>query len=271
MSYKTSLNILKRAFDNYSFELGRKLSEINRCLKAANIEGSLRISVSSHGKQTYYHYNEKANENKFIKKKDEQLRVLLAKKDFYSKAKENLEKQKSVLSQCLEVIKENDITENYENLHIARQALIQDIDLDDAAYISQWESQQSQAKNPFEIKGDFYSMKGEHVRSKSEKIIADTLYHKGVPYKYEHALPLSTGEVLYPDFTALNVRERKTYYLEHLGMMMDQSYVMKNIDKIEKYEANGIWPGEKLLFTMEGGDKGLNSRLMEKLIDKFLL
>ena len=52
---------------------------------------------------------------------------------------------------------------------------------------------------------EYYTIKGERVRSKSEKIIADELYRYQIPYKYEFPLTLATHNrniQLYPDFTA---------------------------------------------------------------------
>ena len=51
--------------------------------------------------------------------------------------------------------------------------------------------------------------KGEAVRSKSEKIIADKLYMKEIPYVYEQPLYLKGYGYVVPDFKILNVRTKK--------------------------------------------------------------
>ena len=43
--------------------------------------------------------------------------------------------------------------------------------------------------------------KGERVRSKSEKIMADYFYRNGIFYKYERPLYLPGVGIVYPDFT----------------------------------------------------------------------
>ena len=77
--------------------------------------------------------------------------------------------------------------------------------------------------------------RGEYVRSKSEKILADLFYENGIPYQYEPAFRLINGKLVYPDFVLLNVRERKTFYWEHYGLASDETYSTKNIDKLCLY------------------------------------
>ena len=50
--------------------------------------------------------------------------------------------------------------------------------------------------------------KGEYVRSKSEKIIADTLTKNNINYVYELPLRLKGYGTVKPDFTVLNKRTR---------------------------------------------------------------
>ena len=50
----------------------------------------------------------------------------------------------------------------------------------------------------------FYTKKGEYVRSKSEKILADMFYDLNIPYEYECQLILRNGYEYYPDFTFIS-------------------------------------------------------------------
>ena len=112
--------------------------------------------------------------------------------------------------------------------------------------------------------------RGERVRSKSEKIIADKLLNEGIPYRYE--CPIRLGNtILYPDFTALNKRTRKEFYLEHLGMMDDPNYCNDTISRIELYEKHGLFPGESLLLTFETKNRPLDSRVLDIIVRKYLL
>lgn len=74
-----------------------------------------------------------------------------------------------------------------------------------------------------------------------------------------------------PDFKILNVRTKKEYYLEHFGMMDDYEYAKNAIKKIECFQKNEIYPGEKLLITLEASDSPLNMIILEKMVNKYLL
>lgn len=56
---------------------------------------------------------------------------------------------------------------------------------------------------------EIYTQKGERVRSKSEKTLADYFYYHGIPYKYECPLLLKGFGIIYPDFTFLTRRSQK--------------------------------------------------------------
>lgn len=61
------------------------------------------------------------------------------------------------------------------------------------------------------------------VRSKSESLIAMSLYAHKIPFRYECALCLRDSAfreiTVYPDFTIRHPRDGKRYYWEHFGMM----------------------------------------------------
>ena len=76
---------------------------------------------------------------------------------------------------------------------------------------------------------------------------------------------------VYSDFTCLNVRTRKEFVWEHLGMMDDAEYARNAIMKIEMYQNSGYFLGENLIFTMETRDKPLNSQMVRKIVKKYLV
>ena len=152
-----------------------------------------------------------------------------------------------------------------------RQKLIQPIYLTDEAYVEMWQQEQYEKKTFADNTPEIYTIKGERVRSKSEKIIADTLIRYEIPYKYEYLLQLAGFGQIHPDFCVLNRRTRQEFYWEHLGMMDDEKYVRDAVLRIEAYEKNDIFPGEKLLLSTETKTMPLNMRLIEKMIQRFLL
>lgn len=64
---------------------------------------------------------------------------------------------------------------------------------------------------------------GEYVRSKSEVIIANILFERGLKYKYEMEFRVGDA-VLYPDFTITDPYTEEIYLLEHLGMLSKENY-----------------------------------------------
>ena len=115
------------------------------------------------------------------------------------------------------------------------------------------------------------TQKGERVRSKSEKILADYFYQNGIPYKYEMPLYLKGFGVIYPDFTFLSRRTKKEIYWEHNGRMDDPIYARNAVRKIQAYEECGIYPGEDLILTYETERTILNERIVKSLVEKYLV
>ncbi|MEJ5365820.1 MAG: hypothetical protein WHS86_12005 [Desulfosoma sp.] len=89
--------------------------------------------------------------------------------------------------------------------------------------------------------------RGDLVRSKSEVIIADLLYSKNIPYRYEQPLWDAAGNVRYPDFTIEDAETGLVIYWEHLGMLFDPDYRARWERKKAWYEAQGIRPWEGVI------------------------
>lgn len=85
----------------------------------------------------------------------------------------------------------------------------------------------------------FLQKRGERVRSKTEKIIADKLYSMGIPYRYEYPVKIKGYGMIYPDFMLLNISTRENICFEHFGMMDNAEYCEKAIKKIEGYIKSG--------------------------------
>ena len=123
------------------------------------------------------------------------------------------------------------------------------------------------SKKLISIDTEFYTLKGEHVRSKSEVIIADRLYSKGIPYKYE--CPLYIGnKVIYPDFTILRLSDRKILYHEHCGMMDNPDYSKDVVGRVNLYSTAGVCLGDRLFLTFETSESPLDIKLLDELIEK---
>lgn len=110
--------------------------------------------------------------------------------------------------------------------------------------------------------------KGHLVRSKSELVIANMLYQKGVVYEYERICE-GTKEPgrLRPDFSFITP-DGEVIIWEHLGMMTREDYRRGWEWKKGWYEKNGYKLG-KNLFSSEDDDRGaLDSDLLVNIVNK---
>ena len=115
------------------------------------------------------------------------------------------------------------------------------------------------------------SEKSERVRSKSEKILADYFYRHGIEYKYECPIYLKGLGTVYPDFTFLSFKTGEEIYWEHNGRVDDPKYARRMVRKINAYENNGIYAGEKLILTYETEQTILNTGKIEQLVKRYLI
>lgn len=54
-------------------------------------------------------------------------------------------------------------------------------------------------------------------------------------------------------------------------MMDDTIYVQNAIKKIEAYEKNDIFPGERLILTFETSQSVLRNDIIETMVEKYIL
>lgn len=77
--------------------------------------------------------------------------------------------------------------------------------------------------------------------------------------------------MVYPDFTFLSRRTGKEIYWEYEGRMDDSGYAKAAIKKIETYEENGIYIGERLILTFETESTTLNRKNIERNVKRYLV
>ena len=88
---------------------------------------------------------------------------------------------------------------------------------------------------------------------------------------YEKPLYLAGYGIVYPDFTFYSKRLRQEIYWEHEGLMDNQEYARAAVKKINSYQMNGIFPGERLILTYETTQDIIDSKLMKTLTERYLL
>lgn len=231
-------------------------------------EGKLRCAVSK-GYYQYYLGKE------YLGKGKKELISKIAQKEYAQQLDRKLEEYQEKL-EILKQLYEGEEAENiYRNLHPARKIIIEPIVRPVEDIIKEFEKIEYQGKEfSVEDKTEFYTIKGERVRSKSEKIIADELFRNNIPYHYELPLELESWKKkiwIYSDFTVLNKRTGKRWIIEHLGMMDKPSYCEMAMQKLSIYEKNGFLLGDGLILLHETSLEPLNVNILKKYIEKYLL
>lgn len=245
------------------------VSGAKKSLEKAPQSGNLRI-LHSHGTVQYYLCEGGGDTNgKYIRRDDNIIAYKLAQRDYDKKILRSASAKLDWIEKMLKKVPKDDFVDIYEKSQ-DRKKLIQPYVISDEDYRMWWENQEYKGKDFRENSPEIYTEKGERVRSKSEKLIADKLYMMNIPYRYEYPMKLGKVGTIYPDFLLLHVAERKEYILEHFGMMDDPEYTEKAVKKINTYAKNGIFQGDKLLLTYETSHTPIDMRVVGELLERFL-
>lgn len=259
-------------------ELKCEIAKLENIIKQAQISinkysgkvGNSHLKCgTSHGCYQYY------IDGHYVSKKESKSIKMLAEKEYLEHLIPIIEKTKKQLKSTLKIYESKILETPYYSLCKGKQQYVTPFFYSDDDYASKWISEEyDHWKIDDDTKGIYLTMKGERVRSKAEKIIADELFHYGIPYKYEYPLILDDygKEVTRrPDFIVLNIRTRNEYIIEHLGLLDSYEYTGKNFTKIDLYERNGLLIGKNLLLLHETKDNPLNILVLRKYIETFFL
>lgn len=182
--------------------------------------------------------------------------------------------EKAAVEKCIKILKNCKDTDKVfdEMPDELKPYIIADV-LTDRGYAQKWQSEKVASARPLKDGEGYKTLRGEFVRSKSEVIIADRLYTRGIPYRYEICFPMEFEDIsyVYPDFEILNVRTRQEFLWEHLGMLGDEGYSETQLKKISGYARSGFIPGKNLLLSFESRNRPLDTFYVDALIDSFLV
>ena len=282
---------------NLSVEAVKRIRQIDALLhdleKEAAHEPDGRVRVSNTGGRCrYYCVGKGENTGRYIKKSEVGMAAALAQKDYREKMMLSLRQERELLLKLNDLYcRNNDCTGSektaaggnahfchgpeeliWRNLHESRRELVRPAVQDDQMFVENWLSDNHYVHKDFrEDTPEYYTESGIRVRSKTELIIAEQLERAGIPFFYEKPLLLNGQTVYHPDFTALNVRLRKVFYWEHMGMMDDADYRRYALDKINKYELAGLYPGVDLILTHETSGSPISTRIIRRVIERYLL
>lgn len=233
-------------------------------------EKTIRISYSNGCKQ-YLLYNRSTKDITYIKNSQIKTVAKIVQRDYEKALNKKLKDMYKNLERFNRTYDFDDIKDIYNKLPEAKKELVIPLIESDEQYIERWLIEHPGGQNEYPEEGRIYTAKGERVRSKSEKIIADLFYKYNIPYSYEPKLVIGNNHIINPDFVVLNVRTRKTIYWEHLGLIENDSYASKNLMKIYDYNIAGYELGEDLIISMETSIDAFDSRSIEAKIHKYCI
>ncbi len=238
-----------------------------------------RLQIVRHGNQVFHYCRERQGEA--LKRKERYLSASrdgdlirrLGQQDYDRRLHRAAVSQLHDVQLAMDQFPAEGLEHVYTDLHPCRKDLVSPLVPDGERFLREWQEACWPLKGFDRNAPEIYSNRGERVRSKSEKIIADYYLYIGQPYRYECPLRLKDGSqtiILHPDFTLLDRWNLKTIYHEHFGKMDDPEYVEKFIRRLRIYTANGIFPGDKLLMTFETRNSPFDTSQLEPLLRKYL-
>lgn len=257
------------------------------------------------GKTCFFAYSKKSGKQVYVRKTDKERLSRLATKYYEVKLKTAARKEKHQIDRCLEMLSKDpessDITGVSEKIPEEIKENVMFSELTGEGYARKWQDGNSIVKKRRTHKKDDYhrykTLRGDYVGSKSEVIIADRLFVKGIPFHYEVAFTPGASvdlsrpvynefgmiagyeaigvspydeDTLHPDFYVLNTRTGKAYFWEHLGMMDDPDYCKKNFNRFMRILDAGFIIGEDLIVTHEDKKHPLMTEDIDKIIEKYL-
>lgn len=216
--------------------------------------------------KTYYYLAGYKSKEQYLTREDTTLIEQLIQKNYLNNVLKYAKTEQKAILKMLELYPEKIAEDVYDTLPEWRKQYATPINLCDEEYAQKWMNTPYKRK-PFK-KGmpKFYTLKGECVRSKSEAMIADRLFARGIPYRYE--CPLKVGnKIIHPDFTILRLSDRKILYHEHCGKMDDADYKENMVERTNDYSEAGIVLGDRLFYTFESDMTPLDIRTLDRITE----
>ena len=222
MSRALDIELTKR-----DYELAEIITAIDEEIVNAPKE-SLRASTQRGKSQYYIRTKPFERSGKYVRKADLPRAAAIAQRDYDRALREAALKEQASIKELLS-IRESDLPEDvFGKLILPRQELAVPHFISDEEYAARWLAKPYTPKGFKEGDPEFHSTDGTRVRSKSEALLGDIFDSYPVPKKFECPVRLHNGKIIHPDYTLLNVRERKEFIWEHFGRADDQSYMDLN-------------------------------------------
>lgn len=114
------------------------------------------------------------------------------------------------------------------------------------------------------------TVSGIMVRSKSEVIIANALWHYNIPFCYEEIFHTFDGEFFYPDFT-IHLPDGSVIIWEHLGMLSKKRYCERTAKKLYYFQNGNFTIGKNLIITQDDLKGNCDSANIYHIIETYIV
>ncbi len=252
--------------------LKKAISRLEKELAQAPV-GKLR--GSRHGKSWQYYYRERPEIEhgtylRQTRKQDMKLAERLAQKDYDRRMLQQYQREENLLIKLYTHRTKQTADDIFYSIPEAKRRLVIPLEQPSDIEVQKWLETQYEKKSTFDSGASYRSGRGEIMRSKSEVIIANRLEVNHVPYLYEKPLYLEGLGQIHPDFTIWNRNRRCELYWEHFGLLDDQNYRDRALQRMLAYSQNGIYIGDRLLITGETNNVRLNIDYIDAIIKNFI-
>lgn len=234
-------------------------------------EGRLRVS-NCRGKARYYYCNTEGKRSRsYLPMNRLETAKALAQKEYNQQVLNAAVKEKDLLGRYLSnspAVPPEDI---YAKLLEARRELVTPAMDTDERFLMRWKSQPYPNMATRREHPVIFNDQGTEVDSKAELAISNQFDKRNIAFLPQFPVYLKARGWVYADFKVLNLRTRREYYWEHLGMLDSAAYRKHSLPKLNAYILNGYVPGDNLILSWESEESRLDMRVIDSLIDAFLI
>ena len=217
-------------------------------------------------REYYYKRNHDDNSVSYIRKRDVKEAQRIAQFTYENRYVKEAEHEITVLKKTRDILLMS--SKAYDKVYNRYRRLVKPITYSKESEALKWQRQKFEPC-PYPFTNSFTTDRGEIVRSKSELIIANKLYKRGVLYRYE--APLKIGDkIIWPDFTIYDIKTGRIIIWEHFGMVDNLEYISTNVKKYDWYIEHDFVLGINLFISHESESRPLMIKEIDNIIDAIL-
>ena len=252
---------------DYKAKLETEITKLHREIDAMP-PGNLAIYTKLiRGKEYHSYYKELFYEGKRIRLYIPRQRISEAKVLALKTYKTRLLKDKENELKCINYILKHRIADHFSELCYPPSPYSSLLsDCTDAPEL--WEKEPYNKSTEYPEHLIIKAPKGEFVRSKSEAMIAQSLFSKRIPYRYENIHEIDNCPIA-TDFTIMHPKTRKIILWEHFGLADKPDYQRQIEFKLTKYLKAGYLPGHNLILTFENTAHPLSFIEIDEVVKKY--